>query len=269
MNPLRIAVAGAGGQMGRMLIDAVLGAADMQLGGAFDMPGTPVIGRDAGESSGRKTGVVVADSVTAAIAQADCLIDFTRPEGTLAHLAVAQARGVRMVIGTTGFDEHGVAAIRAAASKTAIVFAPNMSVGLNATLKVLELAARILSDGYDVEIYEMHHRRKVDAPSGTALRMGDVVAEATGRKLADCIDGERRGHTGPRQTGRIGFAVSRGGDVIGDHTVTFAGIGERVEITHRSSSRETYAQGSLRAARFLAGRTRGLFDMQDVLGLRT
>ena len=198
---------------------------------------------------------------------ADVLIDFTRPEATLAHLAYCAAHGVKMVIGTTGFDQAGKDAIAAAAQKTAIVFAPNMSVGVNVTMKLLELAAKSFSHGYDIEIIEAHHRHKVDAPSGTALKMGEVIADALGRKLDDVAVYAREGITGERDPSSIGFSAIRGGDIVGDHTVLFAGIGERIEITHKSSSRATYVQGSLRAARFLRDRQTGLFNMQDVLGL--
>ena len=195
------------------------------------------------------------------------LIDFTRPEGSLRHLEACVARGVRMVIGTTGFDEQGKARIKAAAESVGIVFAPNMSVGVNATLKLLEVAARILSTGYDIEIIEAHHRHKVDAPSGTALRMGEVIAQALGRDLNEVAVYAREGITGERDPSTIGFSTIRGGDIVGDHTVLFAGTGERIEITHRSASRVTYAHGALRACRFLSQRSSGLFDMQDVLGL--
>jgi 4-hydroxy-tetrahydrodipicolinate reductase len=196
------------------------------------------------------------------------LIDFTRPEGTLRHLHECAARGVRMVIGTTGFDEAGRREIEAAAARIGIVFAPNMSVGVNVTFRLLEVAAMLLRDGYDIEVIETHHRHKVDAPSGTALKMGEVIAEALGRDLKDCAVYAREGVTGERDPSSIGFATIRGGDIVGDHTVLFAGTGERIEITHKSSSRSTYAQGSLRAARFLAEQKAGLFDMFDVLGLK-
>jgi 4-hydroxy-tetrahydrodipicolinate reductase len=204
----------------------------------------------------------------AALAGADVLIDFTRPEGTTAHLQACLRHGVRMVIGTTGFDDAGKAAIRAAAESIAIVFSPNMSVGVNATFRLLEVAAAILASGYDVEIVEAHHRHKVDAPSGTALKMGEVVAAAQGRSLKEAAVYAREGFTGERRAGTIGFAAVRGGDIVGDHTVLFAGTGERIEITHRAGSRMPYALGSMRAARFVAGRARGLFDMHDVLGLK-
>ena len=265
----KIAIAGASGRMGRMLIEALLGApdpADLELGAALDRADSADLGRDAGEFLGRKTGVAIAHDL-AALRGCDVLIDFTRPEGTLAHLRACIEHGVKLVIGTTGFDDAGKAAIRAAAQKTAVVFAPNMSVGVNATFKLLQVAAEILSSGYDIEIVEAHHRHKVDAPSGTALKMGEVIAEALGRDLRDLAVYAREGHTGERRPGSIGFAAVRGGDIVGDHTVLFAGTGERIEITHRSSSRMTYAVGSLRAARFLAGHATGLFDMNDVLGL--
>ncbi len=261
---MRIAVAGAEGRMGRMLIEAVLDTADLCLTVALDRPGAASIGQDAGAFLGRDTGVRVTDDLDA-LAEADCLIDFTRPEGTLAHLKACVRHGVKAVIGTTGFDAAGRQAIRAASQKTAIVFAPNMSVGVNATLKLLDMAARLLNSGYDVEVFEAHHRNKVDAPSGTALAMGEAVAHAWGVSLDDVADWARHGNTGVRQAGHIGFSVVRGGDIVGDHTVYFCGTGERIEITHRSSSRATYAQGSLRAARYLARKEFGLFDMQDVL----
>ena len=203
-----------------------------------------------------------------ALQDADVLIDFTRPEGTLAHLAVCRRLGVNLVIGTTGFTDAQKADIAAAAQDIAIVMAPNMSVGVNVTFKLLEMAAKALATGYDIEVIEAHHRHKVDAPSGTALKMGEVIADALGRSLKDCAVYERYGHTGERDPSTIGFSTIRGGDIVGDHTVLFAGTGERIEISHKSSSRAGYAQGSLHAARFLAGKRSGLFDMFDVLGLR-
>jgi 4-hydroxy-tetrahydrodipicolinate reductase len=261
---MRIAIAGADGRMGRMLIEAIIQSADLKLAVALDRSGSAAIGQDAGAFLGLNTGVPVTDDLDA-LAQADCLIDFTRPEGTLAHLDACVRHRVKCVIGTTGFTEQDKQAIRAAGQKIAIVFAPNMSVGVNATLKLLEIAAKLLNTGYDVEVFEAHHRNKVDAPSGTALAMGETVANAWGVKLDDVADWARHGVTGARETGRIGFSVVRGGDIVGDHTVYFCGDGERIEITHRSSSRATYAQGSLRAARYLARKEFGLFDMQDVL----
>jgi len=265
---MRIAVAGASGRMGRMLVETVLGAGDARLTGALDIAGSPAIGRDAGEFLGKTTGVSITDSIERGLSDADFLIDFTRPEGTLAHAVACAQRGVKMVIGTTGFDDAGKAAIREASQRTAVVFAPNMSVGVNVTLKLLETAARILSEGYDIEIIEAHHRHKVDAPSGTALRMGEVIADTLGRDLSKVAVYGREGVTGERDPSTIGFATVRGGDIVGDHTVLFAGIGERIEITHRAASRMTYAHGSLRACRFLASHDTGLYDMHDVLGLR-
>ncbi|ARP87627.1 4-hydroxy-tetrahydrodipicolinate reductase [Bordetella genomosp. 9] len=263
---MRIAIAGAGGRMGRMLIEATLNHPGMTLAVALNRAGSDHIGQDAGAFLGRDTGVLITDDLDA-LANADCLIDFTRPEGTLRHLDACVKHKVRMVIGTTGFDDAGRAAIARAAEQVAVVFAPNMSVGVNATLKLLDVAARILNSGYDVEVFEAHHRNKVDAPSGTALKMGETVAEAWGVKLPDVATWTRHGDTGVREPGTIGFSVVRGGDIVGDHTVFFCGTGERIEITHRSSSRATYAQGSLRAAAFLQDKANGLFDMQDVLGL--
>ncbi|MGN6579159.1 MAG: 4-hydroxy-tetrahydrodipicolinate reductase [Bordetella sp.] len=261
---MRIAIAGARGRMGRMLIEAVLESPDMQLTAALDRKGSPALGQDAGAFLGRATGVPLTDDLDA-LARADCLIDFTRPDPSLAHLQACARHGVKAVLGTTGFDAAGHGAIEATARQTAIVFAPNMSVGVNATLKLLDLAARLLASGYDVEVFEAHHRNKVDAPSGTALIMGETVAKAWGKKLPEVATWARHGETGIRETGTIGFSSARGGDIVGEHTVYFCGTGERIEITHRSSSRATYAQGSLRAARFLADKKTGLYSMQDVL----
>jgi 4-hydroxy-tetrahydrodipicolinate reductase len=254
--------------MGQMLIDAIRASDDCRLTGALDMAGSPAIGKDAGASSGQPTGTLISADLHAGLAQSQVLIDFTRPEGTLAHLKVCRELGVAMVIGTTGFTEAQKAEIAEAAKDIAIMLAPNMSVGVNVTLKLLEMAAKALSTGYDIEIVEAHHRHKVDAPSGTALKMGEVIADALGRDLKDCAVYAREGVTGERDPSSIGFATIRGGDIVGDHTVLFAGTGERIEISHKSSSRATYAQGSLRAVRFLAGQKSGLFDMFDVLGLK-
>lgn len=268
MSEIRVAIAGAGGRMGRMLIGAVLNASDMRLAAAFDLAGSPIIGRDAGELAGAACGVPVIADVDAGLAAADCLIDFTRPEGTMGHLAACSRRGAAMVIGTTGLSAEQKKPIAEAAATIPIVFAPNMSVGVNLVFKLLDTAARVLREGYDIEILEAHHRHKVDAPSGTALRMGEVVAAALGRDLAACAVYGRQGLTGERDPSTIGFATIRGGDIVGEHSAIFAGIGERVEISHRAASRMPYALGSLRAVRFLADRKSGLYDMQDVLGLR-
>ncbi len=254
--------------MGQMLMEAVSASDDCVLTGALDIPSSPAIGLDATAFSGRSSGVLIQSDLRAGLQQSGVLIDFTRPEGTMAHLAACRALGVKLVIGTTGFSEAQKAEIAAAAKDIAIVMAPNMSVGVNVTLKLLDMAARALATGYDIEIIEAHHRHKVDAPSGTALKMGEVIASALGRDLKDCAVYAREGVTGERDPSSIGFATIRGGDIVGDHTVLFAGTGERIEITHKSSSRATYAQGSLRAARFLAGQSTGLFDMFDVLGLK-
>ena len=267
MTTLKIAVAGASGRMGKMLIEAIAKAPDAQLSGALDVAASPALGSDAAAFLGQPSGLTIVSDLAAGLAGARCLIDFTRPEGTLQHLAYCADNGIAMVIGTTGFDEAGKAAIRAASEKTAIVFAPNMSVGVNVTLKLLEMAARSFAEGYDIEIIEAHHRHKVDAPSGTALKMGEVIAGALGRDLKKCAVYGREGVTGERDPSTIGFATIRGGDIVGDHTVLFAGDGERIEISHKSSSRVTYAHGALRAARFLADKTSGLYDMRDVLAL--
>ena len=265
---LRIAVAGAGGRMGRMLIEAIAASDDLALAGALDLEGSPGIGEDAGAFLGRPLGVAVTSDLRVGLAGAQVLIDFTRPEGTLAHLAVCRELGVKAVIGTTGFSPAQKAQVLAHAEHLAIVMAPNMSVGVNVVLKLLDVAARALHEGFDIEVIEAHHRHKVDAPSGTALEMGRVLAGAAGRDLDTCAVYAREGVTGERAPSAIGFSSIRGGDIVGDHTVLFAGSGERIEITHRSSSRANYAQGSLRAARFLADRPHGLFGMDDVLGLR-
>jgi len=265
---MKLAVAGASGRMGRMLVEAILDSDDCTLAGALDVPGSPALGQDAGAFLGRNTGIAISADPRTGLAGADALIDFTRPEGTLAHLAVCRDLGVRAVIGTTGFTPAQKAEIGAFAKDLAIVFAPNMSVGVNVMLRLLALAARSLADGYDIEIIEAHHKHKVDAPSGTALAMGEVVAKALGQALEDHAVYARQGHTGERAPGAIGFSAVRGGDIVGDHTVLFAGTGERIEITHRATSRANYAAGSLRAARFLAGRAPGLYGMDDVLGLR-
>ena len=264
----RVAVAGASGRMGHMLIEAIRASDDCRLAGALDVAASPAIGNDAAAFLGHASGVAVSADLRAGLAQAQVLIDFTRPEGTLAHLKVCRELGINAVIGTTGFSEAQKGEIAAAARDIAIVMAPNMSVGVNVTLKLLDMAARALATGYDIEIIEAHHRHKVDAPSGTALKMGEVIGQALGRDLQQCAVYSREGVTGEREPSTIGFSSIRGGDIVGDHTVLFAGTGERIEITHKASSRATYAQGSLRAVRFLAGRKSGLFDMFDVLGLK-
>jgi len=254
--------------MGRMLIEATLKDEQLVLGAAFDVPGSPAIGKTAGDLVGIASDVVVSGDVASGLKDIDCLIDFTRPQGSLQHLELCRQAGVGIVIGTTGFETEGKAAIAAAAKDIPVVFAPNMAVGVNVVFNLLDTAARILNQGYDIEIVEAHHRLKIDAPSGTALRMGEVVADALGRSLEECAVYGREGVTGERDPSTIGFATVRGGDIVGDHTVMFCGLGERVEITHKASSRMPYALGSLRAARYLAGRPNGLFDMQDVLGFR-
>lgn len=265
---MKIAIAGANGRMGHMLIEAVLKADDATLTGALDVANAPDLGNDAGQFLGEKTGVPVESDMEKAFGNAEYVIDFTRPAGTLEHLAYCVENRIKMIIGTTGFDENGKKAIEKASETIPIVFAPNMSVGVNVTMKLLEIAAKNFAEGYDIEVIEAHHRHKVDAPSGTALKMGEVIARAIGRDLGECAVYSREGIIGERDPSTIGFSTIRGGDIVGDHTVLFAGTGERIEITHKSASRATYAQGSLRAARFLAGKTNGLFDMQDVLHLK-
>lgn len=267
-NALRVCVAGASGRMGQMLVEAVRDSGDCTLTGALDIAGSPAIGQDAAGFAGQSSGVAITADLTAGLSGSQFLIDFTRPEGTMAHLRECAKLGVAVVIGTTGFTDAQKAEIAQIAKQIPIVMAPNMSVGVNVTLKLLEMAAKAMATGYDIEIIEAHHRHKVDAPSGTALKMGEVMADALGRDLKECAVYAREGVTGERDPSTIGFAAIRGGDIVGDHTVLFAGTGERIEITHKSSSRTTYAQGSLRAVRFLAGKPAGLYDMFDVLGLR-
>ena len=265
----RIAITGAAGRMGRNLIEACHQTDGLEFTVALEHPDSSLLGSDAGELAGvGKLGVLIGADLAAVIDDFDVLIDFARPEPTLANMEICRQAGRRMVIGTTGFDETQKAQIKAAAEDIGVVFAPNMSVGVNVCLKLLELAARALGDDVDVEVIEAHHRHKVDAPSGTALRMGEVVADALGRDLKTCAVYGREGHTGERQRQTIGFETIRAGDIVGDHTVLFAGTGERVEITHKASSRMTFANGAIRAAGWLMGRDAGLFDMQDVLELR-
>ena len=265
---IRIAIAGVSGRMGRALLEAVAADDGCVLGAALDRSSSPLLGQDAGVVYGAVSGVAVSDQVPAALIGSQVLIDFTRPEATFGYLDACVAAGVPLVIGTTGFDDAGKARIRDAAGTIPVVFAPNMSVGVNLLMKLAELAAQVLQDGYDIEIIEAHHRHKVDAPSGTALGLGHAVARALDRDLAQCAVYGREGVTGERDPRTIGFATVRGGDIVGDHTLMFAGIGERVELTHKASSRATFAQGALRAAKWLRGREPGLYDMRDVLGLQ-
>lgn len=265
----RIAIHGAGGRMGRALIEATRDAEGAELVAAVDRPDSPLVGVDAGEMAGLgKLGVPITGDLATLADDFDVLIDFTVPQATAAALAHCQAHGRGMVIGTTGLDAAQKQAISEAAATIPVVFAPNMSVGVNLTFKLAEIAARVLGDSVDIEIVEAHHRHKVDAPSGTALRLGEVVADALGRDLAECAVYGREGHTGPRERQTIGFETIRAGDIVGEHTVLYAATGERVEITHRATSRMTFAGGAVRAAQWLSGHPRGLFDMQDVLGLR-
>ncbi|MCW8908119.1 MAG: 4-hydroxy-tetrahydrodipicolinate reductase [Sedimenticola sp.] len=266
---IRIAVVGAAGRMGKTLIQAVTEAEGFTLGAATERPDSSLIGADAGELAGvGRLGVPIQDGLEKVTDEFDVLIDFTSPTVTLQHLAVCVEKGKRMVIGTTGFSDEQKAALEAAAEKTALILAPNMSVGVNLCFKLLDLAARVLGDEVDIEVIEAHHRHKVDAPSGTALRMGEVVANALGRDLKQCAVYGREGITGERDRQTIGFETIRAGDVVGDHTVLFAAMGERVEITHKASSRMTFANGAVRGAGWLMERDKGLYDMQDVLGLR-
>jgi len=270
--PVRIVVAGAGGRMGQALVEAVLGDPSCTLASALDIPGSAELGRDPGERIGRSTGVRVTSDVAAAVAAADVLIDFTRPAGTLAHLAACAKARVGAVVGTTGLNDAELAALTQFATQIPVMFAANMSVGVNVLLALVETAARTLGPDFDIEIVEMHHRHKVDAPSGTALRLGEAAAAGLGTQLPDVAVLSREGVTGERKAGTIGFAALRGGDVVGEHTVVYAGTGERVEISHRATSRQNFAAGALRAVHFVAARRAagqaGLVDMRDVLRLR-
>ena len=263
---LKVVIAGVSGRMGHALLDGVFSDSSLQLHAAVDRDGSAMIGRDAGEQFGKVTGVKITSDISAALKGADVLVDFTRPEASLQYLQACQQAKVKLVIGTTGFNDAEKSAIENAALQTGIVFAPNMSVGVTLLINLVEQAARVLNDGYDIEVVEMHHRHKVDAPSGTALRLGEAAAKGIDKALKNCAVYAREGVTGERETGTIGFATLRGGDVVGDHTVVLAGTGERVELTHKASSRATFAQGALRAAKFLADKPSGLFDMRDVLG---
>lgn len=265
---LKVVIAGCSGRMGHVLLEGVFADADLALHAALDRADSPQIGRDAGEQFGKTSGVKISHDINSAVQGADVLIDFTRPEASLQYLAACRQAKVKMVIGTTGFSAEQKAQIEAAARDIAIVFAPNMSIGVTLLISLVQSAARVLADGYDVEIIETHHRHKVDAPSGTALRLGEAAAQALGRNLDECAVYGREGVTGERNANTIGFATVRGGDVVGDHTVLFAGTGERIELTHKASSRATFALGALRAAKFLTTKTSGLFDMRDVLNLR-
>lgn len=264
----RIAVTGAAGRMGRTVVQAIAEDASVELGAAVERPGLSLVGADAGEVAGvGALGVPIVASLADAADAFDVLIDFTVPAATLEAVDICRTAGKRAVIATTGIGAEGAAAIRKAAGEIAIVMAPNMSVGVNLVFRLTELAARVLGEDTDIEIIDLHHRHKIDAPSGTAVRLGRIIADTLGRDLDDVAVYGREGETGARDRRTIGFETIRAGDVVGEHTVLFGGTGERVEITHRANSRMNFARGALRAARFLEGKTSGLFDMQDVLGL--
>jgi len=266
---IKVLVTGAAGRMGRNLIQGVQEPENVTLGAATERQGSSIIGTDAGELVNlEKNGISLLDDINAVIDEFDVCIDFTAPIVTVENIRACRAAGKKMVIGTTGFTDEQKQMISDAAEDIAIVFAPNMSVGVNLTFKLLDIAARVMGDNVDIEVIEAHHRHKVDAPSGTALRMGEVVADALGRDLNECAVYGREGHTGERKRSSIGFETIRAGDIVGEHTVMFADIGERVEITHKASSRMTFANGAVRAAQWLNNHDQGLFDMQDVLGLR-
>ncbi|MCH8542660.1 MAG: 4-hydroxy-tetrahydrodipicolinate reductase [Alcanivorax sp.] len=266
---MKVGVIGAAGRMGRTLIEAVQAHDGLTLGAAVDVPGSSLIGADAGELIGAgKLGVALVDDLAKVVSQADVFIDFTLPEATMANVQTCRAAGRRLVIGTTGLSDAQKAELRAASGDIAICFAANYSVGVTLCLKLLDTAARVLGDEVDIEIIEAHHRHKIDAPSGTALAMGEVVADALGRDLKECAVYGREGRTGARERQTIGFETIRAGDIVGEHTVMFAADGERLEITHKATSRMNFARGAVRAAAWLGEQQPGLFDMQDVLGLR-
>lgn len=268
MSVVNIAINGASGRMGHALIESIHNNPQAQLSGALEHAACPFVGQDAGHFAGIHTGINISTNLDEVFNSTDVLIDFTRPEGCLNILPHCIQQDIKMVIGTTGFDEVGKQQLLQAAASIGIVFAPNFSVGVNLTFALLDTAARILNSGYDIEIIEAHHRHKVDAPSGTALRMGEVIADALGRNLSECAVYGREGHTGARDEHTIGFATIRGGDIVGDHTALFATDGERVEITHKASSRQTFANGAVRSALWLKNQEKGMYDMQDVLGLK-
>jgi 4-hydroxy-tetrahydrodipicolinate reductase len=264
----RIGITGAAGRMGRTLVEAIGQVDGLTLAAALESPDSTLLGADAGELAGQgKNGVAVDASLESAIDKIDVLIDFSVPDATMANIALCAEHGIAMVIGTTGFTEEQQRDIEQAAARTPICKASNFSTGVNLCFKLLDMAARVLGDDVDIEVYEAHHRHKIDAPSGTALSMGQVVADALGRDLNKVAVYGREGQTGARERDTIGFATVRAGDIVGDHTVTFAADGERVEITHKASSRMSFARGAVRAAGWLVGRDAGLYDMQDVLGL--
>lgn len=266
---VKVGIVGANGRMGKTLIEAVVAAEGAELAAAVVHPESSLVGADAGEIAGvGRLGVATVDVLSKAIEQIDVLVDFTSIEMTLDNIAQCREAGKSIVIGTTGFDAAQKAQLSAAALDIPVVFAPNMSVGVNLCLKLLEMTARVVGDDSDIEIIEAHHRHKVDAPSGTAVRMGEVVAETLGRDLSKCAVYGRQGQEGPRKKDTIGFETIRAGDVVGDHTVLFAADGERIEITHKASSRMTFAKGAVRAATWLSGKSAGLYDMQDVLELK-
>jgi 4-hydroxy-tetrahydrodipicolinate reductase len=266
---IRVGVNGASGRMGKTLIQACVENQDTQLGAAFEIASSNSIGQDAGVTAGLENlGVNINSDVENHVNDFDVLIDFTIPECTMQSLDVCVKNSKSMVIGTTGLDDAQKKKLQQAGKTISIMFAPNMSVGVNLCLKLLQTAAKTLGDEYDIEIIEAHHRHKIDAPSGTALRMGEVVAESLGRDLKDCAVYGRQGTTGERDKKTIGFETIRAGDIVGDHTVMFAGTGERVEITHKASSRMTFASGAMRAASWVSSKSSGLYDMQDVLDLK-
>jgi 4-hydroxy-tetrahydrodipicolinate reductase len=269
VEQIRVAIAGAGGRMGRTLVSAVHQSEGLVVSAATERAESGLVGVDAGEVAGiGRVGAPIRPDLDEVLADFDVLIDFTTPEATMRHVALCRDARCRMVIGTTGLNPSQQETIGEAAIDTALVYAPNMSVGVNLCFKLLELAARVMGDDVDIEIVEAHHRHKVDAPSGTALRMGEIIAAALGRDLGEVAVYGRQGHTGPRERSTIGFETIRAGDTVGEHSVWFAADGERVEITHRASNRMTFARGAARAARWIAGQDRGQFDMQDVLELR-
>ena len=265
---IRLAIAGAGGRMGRAVLAAAAEQPGIAISGALEHATSTLLGRDAGELASNAKGIAITADLAKGLANATVLIDFTRPEGTLAHLTACRARGINMVIGTTGFSDEQKRDIEAASKDIGIVFAANMSLGMNVLVRLVEMASAALHQDYDIEIIEAHHNLKVDAPSGTALMLGEAAAKAMKKSLGEAGVFARHGVTGKRTKGSIGFSAIRGGDIVGDHTVMYAGTGERIEITHRSSSRANYSEGALRAARYLEGRKAGLFDMRDVLGLK-
>ena len=267
-NPLRIVIVGASGKMGQTLIQEVSKSPDLLLTGTIDQPSCAILGMDAGALFGIKTDVIISDDFESIIKKGDCVIDFTRPEASMNYLEVCIKNNIKYVLGTTGFSDEEKTKISQASKHIPICFAPNMSVGVNLLVSLVEVATKVLHEDYDMEIIESHHSEKIDAPSGTALRLGEAVAKAAKLNLQESSVFQREGKMNKRKKNEIGFSTIRAGDIVGDHTVLYAGDGERIELTHKAGSRSTFAIGAIKAVKFLSTHSVGLFDMMDVLNLK-